>query len=664
MPAYAQLLWVLLLWWTGFSVQATTLTAQMQQLNPLPGATYLEDPSGTLTFEQVRAMDGQFVPWSGPGNRFNVGFTASAYWIKLPLARAADAPTEWLLEIDYARLQVLDFHAPDGTVVQTGSERAFGSRPMFDRFFIFPLQLTPQTQAYYLRVTSRYALTVPLTVWKPDAYRASEQRFHALQFSYFGVLGVLAIYGLVIFLAIGDGRFAIYSAYIVSAGLGVFAGNGYGRLFVWPDLVRFDEIAQSLFFSLTAFFAILFARRLVCLAPRSGLERALQLSQWLFALTCVLSLGQLVWSQLLLPVNQLQVINAMCMGFLITLAGLKAYRQRRGGIRFFLLGWVVLWLGICVAAMRAFGLIASNGLTSYAVQISIAIEMVLVALALGEILREEYRAHLATQAQALAANRALLELSQASEEKLRRAVQERTEQLEASLREEKNLREQYVRIGSMISHEFRTPLSIIHSQATLMRKEYEKGIDEVVKRLDAIGGASQRLKSMFDKWLYSDSLHETLASLVLRQLDLQDWVRQQLQAQQHLLTQHVLDLESSLQPIPKVMADEYHLELVLSNLIDNAAKYAPARSTITVGLRQKAGFAGVAVTDQGPGIPLEVQDKVFREFFRVSPESQVRGVGLGLSIVQRIVQAHGGHVELVSTPGAGATFCVWLPCAP
>jgi two-component system sensor histidine kinase KdpD len=111
------------------------------------------------------------------------------------------------------------------------------------------------------------------------------------------------------------------------------------------------------------------------------------------------------------------------------------------------------------------------------------------------------------------------------------------------------------------------------------------------------------------------------------------------------------------------MADEYHLELVLSNLIDNAAKFAPVKSTITVEQRQKEGFNGVAVTDQGPGIPIEMQDNVFREFFTVAPESHVRGIGLGLSIVQRIVQAHGGHVELTSNPGCGATFCFWLPHA-
>ena len=662
MSVFVKLVMVFMLLLSGLSTSAATLTASVLKFNPLADATFLEDPVGQLTFEQVRAADAQFKHWAGPGKFFNFGFTTSAYWIKLPLTRPADAAEDWLLEIDYTKLQDLDFYAPDGTVVQTGSARAFASRPVFDRFFVFPLKLTPQSQPYYLRVTSRYALTVPLTVWTPNAYQASQQRFHALQFMYYGVLAVLAIYGLVIFLSIGDGLFAIYSAYIISAALGVFASNGYGRLFVWNDFIKFDEISQSLFLSLTAFFAVIFARRLVRLDSRSWLDRSLSLSQWIFALAFLLSLGHLVYSHLLLLTNQMLMLNSMLMGLLVTLAGFKAYRLDRSGIKYFLMGWIVLWLGVCGAALRAFGLIPTNGLTSYLVQITMAVEMLLVALALGEILRQKHLAHVATQALALEANQSLLNQSKASEEKLTQMVQERTNQLELFWREEKNLREQYVRIGSMISHEFRTPLSIIYSQAMLMRKEYVNGLDEVIKRLSVIEGASLRLKSMFDKWLHSDSLNERLTTLVLQHLDLESWVRQQLQVQQHLLTCHSVYHDTSLQA-PEILADKYQLELVLSNLLDNAAKYSPAGSTITVGLQEKSGFLGMSVTDQGPGIPLMNQDKIFREFFRGSVDSQVRGMGLGLSIVQRIVQAHEGHVELVSTLGAGATFIIWLPCA-
>jgi len=656
--------WLVVLIMAGgcLSALAVTLTDQTRQLNPLSSASVLEDPSGLLTVAQVRAMDGQFVPWSGPGEQLNFGFTPSVYWIKLPLQREANAPAEWWLSIEYAKLHELDLYMPDGTAVLTGSDRGFDSRQVFDPFFVFRLQLEPEVQHHYIRVASRYALSVPMTVWQPNVYRALQKRFDALQFLYYGVLVVLAIYGLVFFLAMGDRRFAIYSAYIVTAGIGIFASNGYGRIFFWQDYELFDEIAQSIFLSLAALFAVWFARKLIGLDPQSKLERAMRVTQALFAVSVALTLGHVVYPHLLLLANQLLLVTAVVMGLLITLAGFKAYRRRQSGIRFFLLGWVVLWLGACIATGRAFGWIPTTGLTSYILQITTAIEMLLVALALGELLHAEHQAHVRSQARALTANQALLELSQASEDKLRLAVAERTAQLESSLQEEKNLREQYVRIGSMISHEFRTPLSIIQSQATLMRKEYAKGINEVIKRLDAISGASQRLKSMFDKWLYSDSLHETLASMVLKPLYLQVWVVQQLQEQRQMLTNHTLVCLPDLL-VPPVMADQNHLELVLANLIENASKYAPGQTTISLGLRQKQGFSGITVTDQGPGIPLNVQDKIFNAFFRASPEGQVRGVGLGLSIVQRIVQAHGGHIELTSTPGQGATFCVWLPWA-
>lgn len=644
----------------GSSVQAGSLTAQTRQHNLLPSLSYLEDPSGVLTLDEVIARDAQFQPWTAGGSKLNAGFTESAYWVKLTLNCEADAPQDWLLEVDYPRLYELDFYGPAGEVIRTGSNRTVESRPFFDRFFVFPIRLTVQPQTYYIRATSRYSLTVPLSLWLPNAYQAQQLRFNALQFLYFGGLIVLALYGLVIFLSIRDGRFAIYSAYIVSAGFGILSSNGYGRIFLWQDLPQFDEISQSCFLSLTAFFAVWFARRLILPDKGQWLNKALLLSQLVFALTCVLTLLQLIYPHLLRMTNQVLMVNSMVMGLLVTLAGFKAYARQQSVIRFFLAGWIVLWLGVCVAALRAFGGLPTNGLTSYAVQITTIIEMLLVALALGDLLREEHRAYTDSQAQALAANRALLEMSQASEENLRQAVRERTKQLEFTLSEEKNLREQYVRIGSMISHEFRTPLSIIHSQATLMRKEYDKGIDQVPKRLEAIGGASQRLRIMFDKWLYSDSLNETLESLELKRLDLSVWIHRQLPSHQHLLTQHTLKLVLTSLVHP-VLADEYHLDLVLSNLIDNAAKYAPVQSTISIDLREKVGFTGLTVSDRGPGIPQEVQDKVFRAFFRVKPESQVRGVGLGLSIVQRIVKAHGGHVELNSTPGFGATFCVWLP---
>ncbi len=652
------------IWLFVFSIatHATVLSSDSTQLNLLASAQFLEDPSGKLSLDDVRGMSQHFHPWTRGGTELNFGITSSAYWIRVPLQRLQTAPKDWLLVMSYVKINELDFYPPTGENVHTGSSRALHTRPYFDRFFVFPLDVPTQSGDVYIRVTSSYSLTVPMTIWQPDFYRQQEQRFQALQFMYYGGLVVLALYGLVIFLALRDIRFLIYSAYIVTTGIGVFASNGFGRQLLWPDAVAFDEISQSMFLSLGAFFVVLFARKLVLSSTdRSWLTRGMQLSQSLFLFTCLLSLLQIAAPVFLRPANQLLMLNSLLMGALITVASIRAYLQKRQGIRFFLAGWLVLWTGISMAALRMFGWIPSNGLTSYAVQLSTVIEMLLMALALGDLLRIEQIAYSESQKQTLAANQALLENAQSSEENLKRAVEERTKQLETSLKTETSLRERYVRFGAVISHEFRTPLSVIQTQTSLMRKEHERGIDQVTKRLGAISSAAQRLTVMFDKWLHSsDAITQTQEVLELKPLELQPWLQTLIKTSAHLFLNHTVTVHCHPQ-VDSVQADEYYLGVVMTNLIDNAVKYSPVNTTITIETLLRNGHVGIAVTDEGSGIPLEAQDKVFDEFFRVSPESSVRGVGLGLSIVKRIAHAHGGYIELSTLLERGATFCIWLP---
>lgn len=650
------------LWLGGLSniSHAALLGMEVRHVNLLHSAEYLEDPSGQLSQEDVRHMGPQFRAWSGGGDELNFGFTASAYWIRVPLQRMDSAPKSWLLELHYTRINELDFYPPHGAPIHTGSSRPFATRPYFDRFFVFPMEVSTAPEFFYMRIRSGYALTAPLTLWQPDAYRQQQQRFDLLQFMYYGGLIVLAMYGLVIYLSLRDSRFLIYSAYIAVTSIGMFASNGYGRQMFWDQSPAFDEISQTLFFSLVGYFSVLFARKFLFKPDeRSWLARSMQLSQYVFLLTCLLALWHMAWPVWLSRSTQILMINAIVMGLLISAASIRSYLRKQQGIRFFVLGWGAIWAGACISTFRAFGWLPSNGFTSYALQLSTVAEMVLLAMALGELLKTEHAAHVSSQEDALASKQALLEMTQASEDRLMQAISERTQQLETSLVQEKNLREQYVRFGSLISHEFRTPLSIIQSQASLMRKEHEHGIDRVLKRMEVISSATQRLAVMFEKWLRSDAITQTLEDLEREPLDLPGWLHTVVQARQHLFFNH--DMVLHLDPqADSVLADEYLLDVAFSNLIDNAAKYSPDHTTITVETRLKPGFVGIAVTDQGPGIAQDDQDKVFGEFFRLAPESQIRGVGLGLSIVDRIARAHGGHIELISTPGCGATFCIWL----
>lgn len=650
----------LLIFISSTIAEAALLTTDTKAVNLLHSALFLEDPTGQLNLEDIKKRDGEFRPWLAGGTEANFGFTSSAYWVRISLQRVNGTNPDWLLEINYPKIFDLEFYPPEGQGIFTGSSKSLSTRPYFDRFFTFPINVSTEPSDYYIRATSHYALTLPISAWQPDHYRHEQQKFQLLQFSYYGGFIVLTLYSLIIFLTNSDRRFLIYSAFIVTTGLGVFSGNGYGRQLLWPNAPFFDEISQNTFLGLAAFFTVSLSRSLFILPNKAiFISKGLWLSQYAFLIIFGLTLMSLLISELTRPVNVFLMINALIMGFLVSAACLLVYRQRQEGIRFFLMGWMILWLGITTASLRAFGLIPSNALTAYAVQIASAFEVLLMALALGDLLKIENKAKILAREVALEANQSLLKLTRASEENLRLAIHQRTAQLERSLEKETALREQYVRFGSLISHEFRTPLSIIQSQASLLRKEHQNGIDHVTKRIEAINSATKRITVMFDKWLNSDGITSTMESIQLKKIELGPWLKTVISTSTHLWMNHRIQLQLSPQ-VTEVVADEYHLGLALTNLIDNAAKYSAPSSVIKIEVREKMGYVGIAVIDEGFGIPDELKRKVFSDFFRISPESHIRGVGLGLSIVKRIADAHGGDVELTSQIGVGSNFCIWL----
>lgn len=331
-----------------------------------------------------------------------------------------------------------------------------------------------------------------------------------------------------------------------------------------------------------------------------------------------------------------------------------------GRLQFFALAWAILGLGVITAAGRGFGWLPTNTWTAYAIQISSAGEMLLLSLALADIIREERQAREVAQSQALASKARMLELLKSSEETLERAVKERTEQLETALRHEKEMLAQYLRFGSLVSHEFRNPLGILASQLSLLSREHAQGLDHTEKRVEVMSRANRRLLQMFDKWLKSSRLAQLDEELAPHAIPLQQWLRLVVDGNDYCLARHRVELRLPAGDMT-IEADEYLLETALSNLLENAAKYSAPGTVIAVETRVKPGHVGIAVIDQGRGIAAELQQQIFLEYFRIDPEGPVSGMGLGLSIVQRIAELHGGHMQVDSAPGQGSCLCIWLP---
>jgi signal transduction histidine kinase len=129
-----------------------------------------------------------------------------------------------------------------------------------------------------------------------------------------------------------------------------------------------------------------------------------------------------------------------------------------------------------------------------------------------------------------------------------------------------------------------------------------------------------------------------------------------------LSTQHNFECNFVSEPL-MAMVDVKRIEQVLRNLLDNAIKYSPNGGKILVQGSLEKSQVLISVTDQGIGIPADAWDKIFERFYRAENviTLRMRGAGLGLSVCQGIVEAHGGLIWVESQPGVGSIFCLTLP---
>jgi len=184
--------------------------------------------------------------------------------------------------------------------------------------------------------------------------------------------------------------------------------------------------------------------------------------------------------------------------------------------------------------------------------------------------------------------------------------------------------------------------------------------------LSIINAESQRLSRMINTFLAVTQLEAADKQEVLKiPLKLDDVVRETLASLQPVAKKKRIRLiEQPAHRIPPVAADKSLITQAVKNLVNNAIKYSPERTTVTVSTALEAEAVRVCVEDRGFGIPAEAKERVWDKFYRVVREGQEKdeeSTGLGLSFVREVVEQHGGHVELDSEEGRGSRFSFTLP---
>ncbi len=633
---------------------------------------YLEETTETpfdLALVQSHVAKGNFRPIQTTDNNINLGFSQRAQWLLVKIHHPSTSASTVVLELAYQAPDWVDLYMPDGSQVLAGAMRSRAKEQLEHRFLSLPLRLEPGDNQLLMRVRSDAALTVPLRIWAPTDFLQHVQRSSVLQALYFGALAAITVYNLFLAISLRDRRFGLYVVFALMLGAGMLSGNGYGRLYIWPEAPAFDRVAQTFFLCLAGAFSLSFSRAFLQLDQHMPwIARSLRVSEAFMLAFAFYFLGSSIFGWQLQTTYVLLIALAGPTGLLILVACARALRQGIKGTRFFILAWTVLWLGVLTASFRMLGWVPSNVLTLYALQISSVLEMLLLAFALADIVHQERAQRDMAQSTALQLEQNLVTQLQASEERLEQAVHTRTSQLQEVLEKQQLLLDQYVRFGALISHEFRNPLSIIQSQISVLRRQSPSVNEEVSRRLEIMFSATRRLLQLFERWLQGGRLHHLENDLHIENLRIDRWLEHFLHSNPQYQSTHRISLEKvdlpGVSPVNlgwEIRADESLLEIAVHNLLDNACKYAEPATAVRIELRREPGRIGVAVIDQGPGICAEQQARIFDDYVRLQPEGPVHGIGLGLAFVRRIAFLLKGSIELHSVPGHGSTFCLWLP---
>jgi len=214
---------------------------------------------------------------------------------------------------------------------------------------------------------------------------------------------------------------------------------------------------------------------------------------------------------------------------------------------------------------------------------------------------------------------------------------------------------------SIVSHEFRTPLTGIQGFSEMMQSE-DLTIEEMREYAGDINKDAHRLNRMITEMLDLDKMESGRMEIHREPVDLNAIVREAAERVRPNAPRHPLSLR--LDPmVGEMSADRDKLTQVMANLLNNAVKYSPNGGEIVVSTRVEGSAAHIVVRDHGMGIPKEALETIFERYGRVESLAtrHIQGTGLGLPIVRQIVQLHGGAVWVESTVGEGSVFHVTLP---
>jgi len=358
-------------------------------IEKLTGAMYqLEDPDGSLDIAAVSSDPANTGFVVATPKSTNVGFSQSAWWVRVTLRNPSSASRLLYLRQDYPLIDSLDLYEPEGDgwqIHSTGDRKPFDSRDVAHRDFLFPLTLPANSErSYYLRYQSQGPVDINLSLLDPNELAAELSREQLAYGVYFGCVIMLLVWSGLVFLAVRDVAFLAYFSYVATFGLYMTINTGFAFQFLWPDSPRWANTSLIVLLNLAVIAALQFS--LTILRARDYTPRLFRVARVLQAIALV-AIGLspvLEYAALVLPVTFL-ILVSVC--FMIALGMISLVAGSRPA-RFYVIAWGAFLAGSVVFLFKNFGLVPHTFLTQHSWQVGALLEMILLSMTLSSRMNE------------------------------------------------------------------------------------------------------------------------------------------------------------------------------------------------------------------------------------------------------------------------------------
>ena len=627
--------------------------------------SWLRDPGGLITVDQAfSATDWKVLPGA-----LSAGYTPDAVWLRLRIARLPDASMHWVLRFTNTLLDDVRLYRPNGAggwIEQVSGENVPRSSWSTDtRYVAFPISLAAEgEETWLIRLRSTNAMSTSMEVWQRSAFDNDSRREYLTIGIYFGCYFLLILFHGFFWRFSREADSGWYLVYVVlntSIELLTFALPQ--QVFDLPPSVSDTLLGIA-----------------ICLSVPVGLRfSSLQLDlgnrfpRWSRAM---LILGSAVAGAGILLIlsgrygTGVTIAQLAAMSMIVGFVTLACWLAARGykPARFYLLAFGIFFVGVIISFLRNLTVLPYNVWTDNAAAAGTLIHMFLMSLRLAWSYRDLRAKKEQAQAQAAQAVQALNETLEIQVEQRTAALREEITQrarLEVTLRDaletERRIKEEQKDFVAMVSHEFRTPLAIIHTTVQQLGRNQQAPHERTLARYRNLRDAVRRMSALVDEYLTSDRMDAAATAFrpapcdprLLMEEILDEWPAGLIETRLGVFQEHIV-------------CDKNLLKIAVRNLIANAERHCAPGSRIgfEAGMQDGGRFC-ISVTNRGELIPADEISSLFHKYFRGRAAQSKPGAGLGLYLVQRIMEMHQASVRHANDDGSGKViFTLNIPADP